>query len=149
MKVILKADVRGSGKAGDLINVSDGYAKNYLFPRKLAVLADKQALNELHGKEQAKQHRMDVEKQNAEAAAKKLSGVTVKVSAKAGKNGKLFGSVTSKEIAAEIKKQFGTDIDKRKIILSDEIKSFGTVQIEARLYPGVAVKLFVMVGEQA
>jgi large subunit ribosomal protein L9 len=146
MKVILKSDLKGTGKAGDLANVSDGYAKNYLIPRGLAMEADNKALNELHNREQSEKHHAEAEKQNAEDAAKALSGQTVKVFAKAGAKGKLFGSVTSKEIAEAIKNQLNIDIDKRKIVLQDDIKSYGSVEIEAKLYPGVSTKLYVVVG---
>lgn len=148
MKVILKSDVKGSGKAGQLVNVSDGYAKNFLLPRGLAVLADKTALNELHGREEAEKHRREVEQQNARDAAKKLDGVIVRVTAKAGTNGRLFGSVTSKEIAQALKEQFGVNIDKRKILLPEDIKAFGTVQFEIRLYVGINAKLSVAVSEK-
>lgn len=146
MKVILKADVKGTGKAGQLVNVSDGYARNFLLPRGLAVEADSKALNELKGKEQAEKYRHEVEQQNARNAAGVISGKTVRITAKAGSNGKLFGSVTSKEVAAAIKEQLGLEIDKRKIVLQDDIKSYGTVQVEAKLYPGIVAKFNVAVG---
>lgn len=149
MKVILKSDVRGSGKAGELVNVSDGYARNYLFPRGLAIVADAQALNVLHGKEEAVKHRAQEEKAHAEEAAEKLKGVVVKVYAKAGTAGRLFGAVTSKEIAAAIKTQCGLDIDRRKIVLGADIKAFGTYEIEIKLYAGISTKMSVMVGEPA
>jgi large subunit ribosomal protein L9 len=148
MKVILKSDLKGTGKIGELINVSDGYARNYLIPRGLAMEADNKALNELHNREQSVKHHAEAEKQNAEDAAKELSGKTVKVFAKAGAKGKLFGSVTSKEIADAIKNQLNIDIDKRKIILQDDIKSYGSVEIEVKLYPAVSTKLFVVVGSK-
>lgn len=147
MKVILKADVKGSGKAGQLINVSDGYARNFLLPRGLAAEASTQAINDLRGREEAKQHRAEVEKADAEAAAKKLDGVTVRVTAKAGENGRLFGAVTAKEIAIAVKAQFAVGIDKRKIVLSGEIKAYGTYPFEIRLHPGISAKLSVAVGE--
>ncbi|HEX2937392.1 MAG TPA: 50S ribosomal protein L9 [Ruminiclostridium sp.] len=146
MKVILKADVKGSGKAGQLVNVSDGYAKNFLIPRGLAIEADNKAMNELRNKEQSEKHRIEVEKQNAQDAAKKLEDKTVKIFAKAGANGKLFGSVTSKEVAQAIKEQLSIDIDKRKIVLQDDIKTYGAVQVEAKLYTGVSAKFHVLVG---
>lgn len=146
VKVILKADVKGSGKAGQLVNASDGYAKNYLIPRGLAVLADNKALNELHNKEQSEKYHKEVERQSAQEAAKKLAEKTIKIYAKAGANGKLFGSVTSKEISQAIKEQLSLDIDKRKIVLQDDIKTYGAVQVEAKLYTGITAKFFVMVG---
>lgn len=147
MKVILKTDVKGSGKAGELINVSDGYARNFLLPRGLAIEADKQALNELHGREEAQKFKIENEKQQAAAAAMKLNGKSVHLTAKAGQNGKLFGSITSKEIAAEIKTQFGLDVDKRRIELSGDIKNFGSYEAEVRLYNGINAKITIVVGE--
>lgn len=148
MKVILKADVKGSGKAGELVTVSDGYARNYLLPRGLAEQANKQNLNELHAKEEARTHRADQEKQNAYDTVKRLKGAVVRVSARAGQKGRLFGSVTSKEIAAAIKEQYGLSVDKRKIVLPEDIKSFGSVEFELKLYPGISVNMTVAVGEK-
>lgn len=147
MKVILKADIKGSGKAGELVSVSDGYARNYLLPRGLAVEADSKALNELHGREEAARHRTELEKQQAEQAAKKLGGATVRLTAKAGQGGKLFGSVTAKEIAAAISQQFGLGIDKRRIVLDSDIKAFGTYEVEIKLYHGISASIRVAVGE--
>lgn len=149
MKVILLADVKGSGKKGELVNVSDGYARNFLFPRKLAKEANAQAMNELKNAEQAKQHKIEVEKAAANDAAKKISGKTLKLYAKAGQGGRLFGSVTAKEVAEELKKSYGIDVDKRKVELSGDIKSFGTYECEVKLYAGISAKIFVMVSEQA
>lgn len=148
MKVILKTDVKGSGKAGMLVNVSDGYAKNYLLPRGMAVEADKKAMNELHNKEQAEKHRKDMEKAEAEKTAKALEGKTVKIFAKAGENGKLFGSVTAKEIVQALKEQLSVNIDKRKIILQDDIKTYGVIQVEAKPYTGVSATFYVAVGSE-
>ena len=147
MKVILNKDVKGSGKKGQLVNVSDGYARNYLFPKGLAVEANAQALSELKNREASEKHRIEEEIKEAKETVKKLDGKTVKITANAGSNGKLFGSVTPKEIAEEIKKTFGTEIDRRKISLSDEIKNFGTYQAEIKIYQGISAKIFVMVGE--
>jgi large subunit ribosomal protein L9 len=146
MKVILKNDLKGAGKAGQLVNVSDGYAKNYLIPRGLAIEADSNALNVLKGKEQAEKHRLEMEKQHASEAANALKDKTVKIFAKAGAGGRLFGSVTSKEIAAAIKEQLNIEIDRRKIIMQDEIKTYGSVQIEAKLHTGITTKFYVIVG---
>src|SRR5699024_758253 len=118
MKVVLLADVKGVGKKGELINASDGYARNFLLPRKLAKEANAQAMNELKNAEASKAYKIKTETEEAQRAAAALEGKTVKITAKAGVNGKLFGSVTAKEIAQEIKKQFGFEIDKRKISLS-------------------------------
>ena len=147
MDVILNADVKGLGKKGELVKTSDGYARNFLFPRNLAVEANAQTMTELKNREQAKQHKIDVATQQAKEAAEKLEGKTIKLSAKAGKNGKLFGSVTSKEIAEKIKSQFAIDIDKRKVSVED-IKNFGTYTAEVKLYTGISAKVFVQVGEQ-
>ena len=115
MKIILLEDVKGIGKKGELKEASDGYARNYLFPRKLAKEANAQAMNEFKNAERAKQHKIETEKANAQAAAAQLEGKTVKLTAKAGQGGKLFGSITTKEIAETIRKDFGLDIDKRKL----------------------------------
>ena len=148
MKVILLQDIRGTGKKGELINVSDGYARNYLFPRKLAKEADAQALNELKNAEQSKQHKIAVETAEAEANKKKLEGQTLRLTAKAGQGGRLFGSVTSKEIAAALNTQFGLSVDKRKIVLDQDIKAFGTYKAEIKLYTGITAAINVMVTEQ-
>lgn len=148
MKVVLLADVKGSGKKGELVNVSDGYARNFLFPRKLAKIADAQAMNELKNAEEAKAYKARVEKEAAESTAKAVEGKSVKVYAKAGQNGKLFGSVTPKEISEEIKKQYQIDIDKRKIELESDIKSFGTFPVTIKLLSGITATMFVVVGEQ-
>lgn len=147
MDVILNADVKGLGKKGELVKTSDGYARNFLFPRNLAVEANAQTMTELKNREQSKQHKIDVATQQAKEAAEKLEGKTIKLTAKAGKNGKLFGSVTSKEIADKIKSQFSIDIDKRKVSVED-IKNFGTYTAEVKLYTGISAKVFVQVGEQ-
>ena len=143
MKVILLADVKGAGKKGELVNASDGYARNYLIPRKLAKEANAQAMNELKNAEASKQHRIEVEKANASEAAKK----TIKMTAKAGQGGRLFGSVTAKEITEELKKQYGVDVDKRKIELDGDIKAFGTYRCEVKLYTGISAKVYVVVTE--
>ena len=146
MKVVLLADVKGSGKKGELVNVSDGYARNFLLPRGLAKEANAQAMNELKNAQAAAEHRVQVEKEKAGEAKAKLDGKSVKVTAKAGQGGKLFGSVTSKEIAEAIGQQFGVQIDKRRVECAD-IKAFGTFQCEIKLYTGNSAKLFVVVGE--
>lgn len=147
MKVVLKADVKGSGKAGEIVNVSDGYARNYLLPRGLAVAADAQAMNDIKNREAAARHKMEVEKAAAQAAADKINGKTVKITAKGGTAGRLFGSVTVKEIAQAIKNQYDFDVDKRKVIIENDIKAFGTYEAELKLYQGITAKFFVMVAE--
>ena len=146
MKVILLQDVKGHGKKGELCNVSDGYARNFLFPKKLAVEADNTAMNEFKNREAAAAHHKQEEINAANATAKALNGKTVIISAKAGSNGKLFGSVTSKEIAAEIKKSLGVEIDRKKMSVAD-IKNFGEYTAEIKLYPGITAKLTVKVTE--
>ncbi len=146
MKVILTQDVKGSGKKGELINAADGYARNFLLPKGLAIEANNQAIGELKAKEASKQHKIQVEKEAAMETAKRLEGKTVSLTAKAGAGGKLFGSVTTKEIADAIKKQYGTEVDKKKINVN-EIKAFGTYTAEVKLYTGIAAKMTVEVGE--
>ena len=149
MKVVLLADVQGRGKKGELVNVSDGYARNYLFPHKLAKEANAQAMSELKNAEQARQHKIEVEKAAAKEAVEKINGKTLKLYAKAGQGGRLFGSVTAKEISEELKKSYGLQVDKRKIDLSSDIKSVGTFECEVKFYTGISAKIFVMVSEQA
>ena len=146
MKVVLKQDVKGLGKKGELVNESDGYARNFLFPKNLAVEANAQNMSELKNREQAEKYRIATETAAAKANAEKMSGKTIKLTAKAGANGKLFGSVTSKELAEKIADEFGIKVDKKKISCED-IKQFGTYEFEVKLYTGISAKLFVMVGE--
>ncbi|MBQ7203659.1 MAG: 50S ribosomal protein L9 [Eubacterium sp.] len=147
MKVILKADVKSLGKKGELVNTSDGYARNFLFPKGLAVEANASAMNDFNNKEKAKAYHKAEEVKAANEVKAKLDGKTVKLTAKAGANGKLFGSVTSKDVAAKLKAEFNEDIDKRKISMPD-VKAFGTVQAEVKIYQGVIAKIFVQVTEQ-
>lgn len=146
MDVILKADVKGLGKKGEKVKASDGYARNFLFPKGLAVEANAQSLTELRNREQSNQHKIDMEIAAANDSKAKLQGKVVKITAKAGNNGKLFGSVTSKEVAAEITKQYGVKVDKRKITM-DDIKNFGSYKIEVKLYTNIVAEMTVMVGE--
>ncbi|WP_101698161.1 50S ribosomal protein L9 [Clostridium minihomine] len=148
MKVILLQDVKGSGKKGELIEVSDGYARNFLLPRKLAKEANAQAMNELKNAEEAKAFRAKTELENAQKVKQTIEGKSVKLTATAGQGGKLFGSVTAKEIAEAIKKQFGADVDKRKVELPGDIKAFGTYECEVKLHPSVTAKVFAVVGEK-
>jgi len=147
MKVILKADVKGNGKKGEIINVSDGYARNFLFPKGLAVEANAQAMNEYNNSVSSKEHHEKLLKDAAEDAKKKLDAAHITITAKAGQGGRLFGSVTSKEIAAEIKKSVALDIDKKKIVLDSDIKAFGTFTVPVKLHPGVTANLKVTVSE--
>ncbi len=147
MKVILQQDVKNLGKKGELVNTSDGYARNYLFPRGLAIEANASAMNDFKNKENAKKFHKAEEIKAAEADAAKLNGKTVKLTAKAGANGKLFGSVTAKDISAAIKSELGIDVDKRKISV-DDIKQFGSFEAEIKIYQGITAKIFVQVTEQ-
>lgn len=146
MEVILKADVKGLGKKGEKVKASDGYARNFLFPKNLAVAADAQNLTELRNREESNQHKIDTEIAAAEASKAKIQDKTVKITAKAGKNGKIFGSVTAKDVASEIANQFAVSVDKRKITMED-IKNFGSYKIEIKLYTNVVAQMTVMVGE--
>ena len=146
MKVVLIQDVKGLGKKGELVNTSDGYARNFLFPRKLAMEANSQAMSELKNREASEKHRIDTEIAAAKASAAKIEGKTLKLTAKAGANGKLFGSVTSKDVAEAISKEYSLKLDKRKVVVED-IKAFGTYPVEVKLYNGISASMFVMVGE--
>ena len=148
MKVVLLADVKGSGKKGELVNVSDGYARNFLFPKKLAKEANAQALNELKNAEESKAFKIKQETEAAQASADKINGKSVSILAKAGQGGKLFGSVTSKEIAEAIKKQYGVDVDKRKIDTKGDMKAFGTYECEVKLYSGITATVKAVVTEK-
>ncbi len=146
MKVILKQDVKGQGKKGELVTVSDGYARNFLFPRGLAVEADSQAMNELRNREESAAYHKKVEKDAALAAAATLKDKALTIHAKAGNGGRLFGSVTTKEVADALEKQVGVKVDKRKITMND-IKAFGTYTAEVKLYTGVTAEIRVVVAE--
>ena len=146
MKVILKQDVKGHGKKGELVTVSDGYARNFLFPRGLAAEADAQAMNELKNKEEAARFHEEQEKKGAKETAQAVDGKVLKLTAKAGQGGRLFGSVTAKEVAEELAAQFGVKLDKRKIQMAD-IKAFGTYEAEIKLGYGFTAKVSVMVTE--
>lgn len=146
MKVILQQDVKNLGKKGDLVNASDGYARNFLFPKGLAIEANSSAMNDFNNKEASKKFHKAEEIKASQADAAKLDGKTFKLTAKAGANGKLFGSVTSKDVSKQIKDELGIDIDKRKIVMPD-VKAFGTVQAEIKVYQGISAKVFVQVSE--
>lgn len=146
MKVILLADVKAKGKKGDLINVPDGYARNFLFPKNLAVEADNAAMAQLKSQKDAAEHHRQEEIAAANALADKLNGKTVTLSAKAGASGRLFGSITSKEIADEINRAFSVNIDKKKLSVSD-IKNFGDYTAEIKLYKGISATVNVKVKE--
>jgi len=148
MKVILQQDVKGQGKKGQLVDISDGYARNYLLPRKLAVPATAENLNAMKQQEKAKRAQEAAERAAALETAEKLKSMMVKVPAKAGSAGRLFGSVTSKEVSEALKAQFGVDIAKAKIVLPDPIKAFGTYQLKCKLGYEVTGVVQVIVTEE-
>ena len=147
MKVVLLQDVKSQGKKGELINVSDGYARNFLFPNGLAMEADAKALNELKSKEEARLHKIEMEKATARETAEKLASVTVKLTSTAGADGRLYGSITAKDIAESLEKQHGIVIDKRKIQMDGTIKAFGTYVMDVKLYPEIAGKVTVVISD--
>ena len=148
MKVILQQDVRGQGKKGQLIEASEGYARNYLLPRKLAIAATADAINTMNLKEKARRAEEARQKEAAMAAAEQLKALLVKIPAKAGTGGRLFGAVTTKEISDALKQQHNVDIPKQKLVLDDPIKSFGTYQVKARLGFEISGTVNVLVCEE-
>ncbi len=147
MKVILQQDVKGQGKKGQLIDVSDGYARNFLLPKKLAVIATAENLNTMKQQEKARLAQEAAERAAAMEIVEKLKGCMVKIPAKAGNGGKLFGSVTSKEVSEALKAQFGIDIAKTKIVMDDPIKAFGTYQLKCKLGYEISGTVNVVVTE--
>ncbi len=147
MKVIFTEDVKGTAKKGDVKEVADGYARNFLIAKGKAVEATAKNLSDLAGKKSSQQHKIDVEKQNATEIAKAIDGKKVTVSAKAGNSGKLFGSVTSGNIAEAIEKQLGYKIEKKKVVLKSDIKNFGTYEATVKLYNGISAKITAEVVE--
>ena len=147
MKVILQQDVKGKGKKGQLVEVSEGYGRNFLLPKGLAVLATADNMNVMKQAEESRAHREAVERAEAEENAKKFASIIVHVTAKGGTGGRIFGSVTSKEIANQLKKEHGISINKQKIVLDEAIKTFGTFELKVKLYPEVVGKLKVQVTE--
>ena len=145
MKVILLCDVKGQGKKDQIINVSDGYARNFLFPQKKAVPADTKATNELRGKEEAKQFRIEEDRKAAKALADKISGTEIKIQMAHGQDGRLYGSVTAKDIAEKLKATIGVDIDKRKISTKENIKAYGSYSAEVKLLADIVAKFTVLV----
>ena len=137
MKVILCADVKGQGKKDQVVEVSDGYARNFLFPKKLAIPADSKAMNEIKNKESSKQHKIDVEKAQAIEISKKLENIVVVFEYASGADKRLYGSVTAKDVSEALSKNFGIDIDKKKITLTENIKSFGTFKADAKLFTDI------------
>lgn len=148
MKVILKADVRGKGKKGQMIEVAEGYARNFLMPKGLAVLATADAVNTMRLQEKAKAKADAEAKAAATEIAEKLKGLQVKVASKGGEGGKLFGAVTGREISAALKEQHGVDIDSKKLVLDEPIKSFGSYQVKAKLGFDISGTVYVIVTEE-
>ena len=145
MKVILTQDIKGVGKKDEIINANDGYARNFLLPRKLAVEANPQNMSLLQGRKDSANFKKEQEKETALKLQEQLTKIVLKMKVKAGENGKIFGSVTSKEISAELKNQYKLEIDKKKIILKDPIKETGIFNIEIKLYEGIIGKLKIQI----
>lgn len=148
MKVILKADVKGKGKKGQMIEVAEGYARNFLLPKGLAALATADAINTMRLQEKAKAKADAEAKTAATEIAEKLKGLQVKVPSKGGEGGKLFGAVTGREISAALKEQHGLDIDSKKLVLDEPIKSFGSYQVKAKLGFEISGTVYVIVTEE-
>ncbi|ADL08961.1 50S ribosomal protein L9 [Thermosediminibacter oceani] len=147
MKVILLQDVKSLGKKGDLVNVADGYARNYLFPKNLAVEATPGNLAKLEQEKKARENKLAKEKKEAEELAQKIKKGTVTLKVKAGEQGKIFGSITSKDIAEALRQQYGVEIDKRKVQLDEAIKSLGSYEVTVKLHPEVEARIIVRVTE--
>ena len=145
MKVVLLADVKGQGKKGDIVNVSDGFARNYLFPKKLAKLADDQTIQELKAKKESEEYRKAEEKKNAAALAEKLKGTVLTFKTTGGADGRLFGAVTAKDISDRLQSELGITVDKRKIVLNETIKTVGEYDIELKLYPEISANIKINV----
>ena len=141
MKVILKEDIKGVGKKNEVINASDGYARNFLFPKNLAVEANSENMSKLKAQNEATQFRKDTEKEEAKRIAEKLTKIMVKIQVKAGENGKIFGGVSAKDISENLEKQYSIKIDKKKIDLKETIKILGVHNVDAKLYEGVSGKI--------
>lgn len=147
MKVILLADVKNVGKKGDLVEASDGYVRNFLFPRKLAQEATKENLHIINQKNENDRKKKLAEIEEAQALAEKLKGKEIKLKAKTGEHGRLFGAITNKDVAEEIKKQFDINVDKKKVIV-DTIKQVGSYDVEVKLYSEISTKMKVVISEQ-
>ena len=145
MKVILTQDIKGVGKKDEIINANDGYARNFLLPKKMAVEANSQNMSLLQGRKDSANFKKEQEKENALKIQEKLSKIMLTIKVKAGGNGKIFGSITSKEISSELKNQYSIDIDKKKILLKEPIKEIGIFNIEIKLYEGIIGKLKIQI----
>ncbi len=148
MKVILLADIKGKGKKDQVLEVPDGYARNYLFAKKLAIAADSKALNELKNREASRQYKYEVEKAAAVDIAKQLESITLVLRHKAGKDNKLYGAITTKEIVQQLKQEYTIEVDKKKLSLDTPIKTFGTYKIKAKLFTDVSATVTVLVVEE-
>ena len=148
MKVILQQDVKGQGKKGQMVNVSDGYARNFLFPKKLAVEATADNVNTMKLQEKAKAAKLAEEKAQAQAIADQLKEITVRIVAKGGNGGRLFGAVTTKEVSDALKTQSGIEINKAKLVMDEPIKSFGGYELKAKLGHDVNAVVKVIVAEE-
>lgn len=145
MKVILTKDVKAQGKKGDIIEVSDGYARNFLLPRKLAIIADAKALNEAKNKEASRLHKIELEHTAAVELAARLEAVLVKIAAPSGADDRLYGSITAKDIAEALKAQHDIDIDRRKMTLEHPIRSYGSYTVDVKLYTDVTARVNLLV----
>ena len=148
MKVILTQDVKGQGKKDQVVDVSDGYARNFLFPKKLAIPADAKAMNEIKNKEASLKHKIDTERAEAKVLAEKLDAVLVKLVCKSGADGKLYGAVTAKDIAEALEKNHKLVVDKRKITIPEPIKSYGKFDLDVKLYTDVSGKIHLLVSDK-
>ena len=148
MKVVLLADVKGQGKKDEIINVSDGYARNFLFPRKLAVEADAKVLNEIKGREESLKHKIEVETAEAKALAAKLDSTLLKITASSGADGRLYGAVTAKDVAEALEKNHKLTVDKRKITIPEPIKTYGKFDLDVKLYTDVSGKIHLLVSDK-
>lgn len=145
MKVILKADIKGVGRKDEIINASDGYARNYLFPKNLAVEANNANMAKLKSRNEAKAFKKETEKNAAQEIARKIESLKIVMKVKAGENGKIFGGITAKEIAEILKNKYSIEVDKKKILLNDTIKNIGAFTIDVKLYEGIVAKINLMV----
>lgn len=148
MKVVLLQDVKGQGKKDQIVDVSDGYARNFLLPKKLAAIADAAVMNDIKNKEAAKAHKIEMEKKEARELAEKLQSLTVKLKIQGGADGRVYGSVTSKDIAEALKEQHKIDVDKRKIVLDAPIKNYGAYTLDVKLYPEIGGRINLVVTEE-
>lgn len=147
MKVVLLKDVKGQGKKDQVVNVSDGYARNFLLPKGLAIEADAKAMNEIKNKEASRLHKIELEKAAANELKAKLAAVVVKLTSKAGADGRLYGSITSSDIAEGLEKQHGLTVDRRKIVMDGPVKAFGTYAFDVKLYPEIVGKINVVISD--